>query len=168
MVPGCLWLLLRWTSGTSARNIEEGSRWGAWWDFTAAVKTTNPGGWVEERMRRSSARDLLIHARREMRLRCGHDPRSARGGCGSAWRGAFRATTETGRWKRVILTARGPPHSDFVEREETERRLRLVTGQWDRAFREAREERELPTSGACVAVTPSCAGWAGIWVVRAR
>jgi hypothetical protein len=67
----------------------------------------------------------------------------------------------------MILTARGPPHSGF-EREETERRLRLVTDQWDRAYSEAREERELPTSGACVAVAPSCAGWAGIWVERAR
>jgi hypothetical protein len=53
----------------------------------------------------------------------------------------------------------GPPHSD-CEREESERRLRLVIGQWDRAFSEAREERELPTSGACMAVAPSCVEWA--------
>jgi hypothetical protein len=39
-------------------------------------------------MKRPSARDLFTHARREMRLRCGHDPRSARGGRGSAWCGA--------------------------------------------------------------------------------
>jgi hypothetical protein len=35
-----------------------------------------------------------------------------------------------------------------------------VIGQWDRAFSEAREERELPTSGACMAVAPSCVEWA--------
>jgi hypothetical protein len=67
----------------------------------------------------------------------------------------------------MIQTARGPPHSDS-EREESERRLRLVTSQWDRAFSYAREERELPTSGACVAVAPSYAEWAGSWAECAR
>jgi hypothetical protein len=68
----------------------------------------------------------------------------------------------------MILTARGPPHSDCV-REETEQRLRLVTSQWDRAFSEAREEKELPTSGACVAVaTIAGSGARGAEMGRAR